>query len=103
MGIVLNEPGSGSDLQSFATSWNSDSQTHPLEALFPNRTQPAKRKRPKNSMQKTNSSFISRVIRHEKIEERWNQRTPGSVFAFVNRNRAFEWLDLSSPTTVRNF
>ncbi|PHH75101.1 hypothetical protein CDD80_2621 [Ophiocordyceps camponoti-rufipedis] len=56
-----------------------------------------KRKKPKNNVTKSNSSFISRVIVNESLS-RWLTDRPGDgVFAFANVNRAFQWLDLSSP------
>ncbi|KAK2074650.1 hypothetical protein P8C59_008842 [Phyllachora maydis] len=58
----------------------------------------AKRKKPKNNMNKSNSSFISRVITHETLNRRLQERLHDGMFAFANINRAFQWLDLSSPT-----
>lgn len=60
----------------------------------------AKRKKPKNNMNKSNSSFISRVITHETLNRRLQERLHDGMFAFANINRAFQWLDLSSPTKV---
>ena len=52
--------------------------------------------KPKNSMTKSNSSFISRVITNENLGKRLQDHTPDGLFAFANVNRAFQWLDLSS-------
>ena len=60
-----------------------------------------KKRKPKNNMTKSNSSFISRVIVHESLTRRLTDRPSDGIFAFVNVNRAFQWLDLSSPTKVR--
>lgn len=60
----------------------------------------AKRKKPKNNITKSNSSFISRVIMHETLAKRLQDRPSEGLFAFANINRAFQWLDLSSPTKV---
>ncbi|KAK0667967.1 WD40-repeat-containing domain protein [Cercophora samala] len=57
-----------------------------------------KRKKPKNNMTKSNSSFISRVINHETLSKKLQDRARDGMFAFANVNRAFQWLDLSSPT-----
>ncbi|KAM7207438.1 WD40 repeat-like protein [Naviculisporaceae sp. PSN 640] len=57
-----------------------------------------KRRKPKNNMAKTNSSFISRVIVHESLNKRLADRPRNGIFAFANINRAFQWLDLSSPS-----
>lgn len=55
-----------------------------------------KRRKPKNNMVKSNSSFVSRVIPHDHLAKRLSERDPGGTFAFVNINRAFQWLDMSS-------
>ncbi|KAK4654868.1 hypothetical protein QC762_406760 [Podospora pseudocomata] len=57
-----------------------------------------KRRKPKNNMTKSNSSFISRVINHETLSKKLQERARDGMFAFANVNRAFQWLDLSSPT-----
>jgi len=61
----------------------------------------AKRRKPKNSLVKSSSTFISRVIPHESLKEKMVEHDPQGVFAFANINRAFVWLDLSSPNKVR--
>ena len=57
-----------------------------------------KRRKPKNSIVKSNSSFISRVLPHEAMSKRIQEHNPEGLFAFANINRAFQWLDLSSTT-----
>ena len=52
--------------------------------------------KPKNSMAKSNSSFISRVITNENLSKRLQDHTPDGLFAFANISRSFQWLDLSS-------
>ncbi|KAI0438235.1 WD40-repeat-containing domain protein [Xylaria telfairii] len=59
---------------------------------------PNKRRKPKNNMTKSNSSFISRVIINESFSKKMADRPNDGIFAFANINRAFQWLDLSSPT-----
>lgn len=61
-----------------------------------------KRRKPKNNMTKSNSSFISRVINHEALAKKLQERSRDGLFAFANVNRAFQWLDLSSPSKVRS-
>ncbi|KAJ9133084.1 WD40 repeat-like protein [Pleurostoma richardsiae] len=56
-----------------------------------------KRRKPKNNMTKSNSSFISRVIVHETLSRRLQDRPNDGLYAFANINRAFQWLDMSSP------
>jgi catabolite repression protein CreC len=55
-----------------------------------------KRKKPKNNIVKSNSSFVSRVIPHDALTKRLGERDSNALFVFANINRAFEWLDLSS-------
>jgi catabolite repression protein CreC len=59
-----------------------------------------KRKKPKNNIAKTNSSFVSRIITHENLTKRLAERKNDDVFAFVNISRAFEWLDMTTPDKV---
>lgn len=61
-----------------------------------------KKKKPKNNMTKSNSSFISRVIVNEGLNRKLTERPSDGVFAFANINRAFQWLDMSSSSKVRN-
>lgn len=61
-----------------------------------------KRRKPKNNIAKSNSSFISRCIVHENLTKRLQERPADGYFAFANINRAFQWLDLSSPQKVRS-
>jgi WD40 repeat protein len=55
-----------------------------------------KKRKPKNNIIKSSSSFVSRVITHEAATKRLSERSPEGLFAFANINRAFQWLDLSS-------
>merc|ERR1712000_190050 len=57
-----------------------------------------KRRKPKNNIVKSNSSFVSRVIPHESLAKKLVERDQGGTFCFANINRAFQWLDLSSST-----
>ncbi|KAJ6788527.1 hypothetical protein PWT90_01641 [Aphanocladium album] len=57
-----------------------------------------KRKKPKNNVTKSNSSFISRVIVNDSLSRRLTDRPADGIFAFANINRAFQWLDMSSAT-----
>lgn len=60
-----------------------------------------KRKKPKQSLVKSNSQFISRVIPHDQLSKRLQEHNPEGIFVFANIDRAFQWLDLSSPTPAR--
>jgi hypothetical protein len=55
-----------------------------------------KKKKPKNSMIKTNSSFVSRVYPADSLGKKLSERDPNGIFAFANINRAFHWMDLST-------
>ncbi|TKA73623.1 hypothetical protein B0A49_02755 [Cryomyces minteri] len=57
---------------------------------------PTKRRKPKSNIVKSNSSYISRVIPHETLTKKLQEHNPEGLFAFVNVNRAMQWLDLSS-------
>ncbi|KAI5464711.1 WD40-repeat-containing domain protein [Mariannaea sp. PMI_226] len=57
-----------------------------------------KKRKPKNNMTKSNSSFISRVIVNESLTRKLTDRPSDGIFAFANINRAFQWLDLSSSS-----
>lgn len=61
----------------------------------------AKKRKPKNNMTKSNSSFISRVIVHETLSKRLQERPSDGLYAFANINRAFQWLDMSSSNKVQ--
>lgn len=88
-----------SDLPVFATNAPAFGQGNTL--LAPVAVKDAsKRKKPKNNMTKSNSSFISRVIVHETLNKRLQDRPSDGLFAFANINRAFQWLDLSSSIKV---
>ena len=56
----------------------------------------SKRRKPKTSLVKSNSSFISRVMTHDSMSKRIQDHDPQGLYAFVSFGRAFEWLDFSS-------
>lgn len=60
-----------------------------------------KRKKPKTNLVKSNSQFISRVIPHDQLSKRLQEHNPEGMYIFANIDRAFQWLDLSSPTPAR--
>ena len=57
----------------------------------------AKRRKPKSSLLKSSSTYISRVMTNEGLNKRIQEHKSEGLFAFANINRAFNWLDLSSP------
>lgn len=57
---------------------------------------PLKKVKPKNNIVKSNSSFVSRVIPHDALQKRLQDRPADGLFCFANINRSFQWLDLSS-------
>jgi catabolite repression protein CreC len=59
----------------------------------------SKKRKPKNNLIKTNSSFVSRVIPHDSLTKKLNEHSPEGVYAFGNVNRSFQWLDLSSVSS----
>ena len=60
-----------------------------------------KRKKPKTSLVKSNSQFISRVIPHDQLSKRLQEHNAEGIFVFANIDRAYQWLDLSSPAPAR--
>jgi catabolite repression protein CreC len=60
----------------------------------------SKRKKPKNNIAKTNSSFISRIITNDNLQKRLSDRKNDDLMAFVNVSRAIEWLDMSTSEKV---
>ena len=60
-----------------------------------------KRKKPKTNLVKSNSQFISRVILHDSLNKRLQEHDSDGVFVFANIDRAYQWLDLSSPSPAR--
>ena len=59
-----------------------------------------KRRKPKASLVKSNSSMIARANPHENLSKRVQDHKPEGYFAFVNNSRSFQWLDLSSTNKV---
>ena len=60
-----------------------------------------KRKKPKTNLVKSNSQFISRVIPHDSLNKRLQEHNSEGMFVFANIDRAYQWLDLSSPAPAR--
>ena len=58
--------------------------------------------KPKNSIVKSNSSYVSRVVPHDTLPKRLSERSADGLFAFANVNRSFVWLDLSSNSKTEN-
>ena len=58
------------------------------------------KKKPKNNIAKSNSSFVSRIIPHEHLARRLLERSSEDLMAFANINRAFNWLDMDSGIKV---
>jgi catabolite repression protein CreC len=59
-----------------------------------------KRRKPKNSVSKSNSTFISRTVEPNDLKKRISSLTSEDVLGFANIGRAFYWLDLSEPKKV---
>ena len=60
-----------------------------------------KRKKPKTNLVKSNSQFISRVIPHDQLSKRLQEHNDEGIYVFANIDRAYQWLDLSSPPPAR--
>ncbi|KAK9456672.1 WD40-repeat-containing domain protein [Dipodascopsis uninucleata] len=57
----------------------------------------SKRRKPKNNIAKSNSSFVSRITPHEHLTKRLSERSSEDVYYFANINRSFNWMDFASP------
>lgn len=79
----------------------------PLAVLIP--TEPAKdlkRKKPKSSLVKNNSSFISKTVSHDSLSKKLNEHAPDELFVWANMGRAFTWFDWTPspvPDTKKEF
>lgn len=60
-----------------------------------------KRRKPKSSLMKSSSTYISRVMVHEGLNKRLQDHNSEGLFIFGNVNRALSWLDLSSPPSTK--
>lgn len=68
----------------------------PLMQTIPNDApKDSKRRKPKNSLTKNSSSYVSRTIVSETLNKRINDRAPDDWFLWVNVGRSFNWIDAS--------
>jgi hypothetical protein len=58
------------------------------------------KKKPKSNIAKSNSSFVSRIISHDNLAKRLQERSSEDLMIFANINRAFNWLDMDSAIKV---
>lgn len=71
----------------------------PLATLIP--TEPSKdikRKKPKSSLVKNNSSFISKTIVHDSLAKKLNEKESEKFLVWANVGRSLCWFDWSLPT-----
>ncbi|KAK9383144.1 WD40-repeat-containing domain protein [Kockiozyma suomiensis] len=64
----------------------------------PSSAKDSKKRKPKNNMAKSNSSFVSRITPHEHLAKRLSERHSEDLYYFANINRSFNWMDYASPT-----
>lgn len=60
-----------------------------------------KRRKPKTNLVKSNSQFIARVNTHDQLQKRLQEHSAQGLFIFANIDRAYQWLDFSSPKSTR--
>jgi WD40 repeat protein len=73
----------------------------PLAVLIPyENSKEAKRRKPKSSLSKNNSSFISKTIVHENIAKKLNEREQEDFFLWTNVGRSFCWFDWSASSAA---
>lgn len=61
---------------------------------------PLKRRKPKSSITKGHSSFISRATPADSLSKRLQERQSDGLYALANITRALYWLDMLSATKV---
>lgn len=98
-GSILNGFGSASYYSRAPGFGDSNPLLHPVVSTKGKKDQ---RLKPKTNMIKSNSSYVSRVISHDQLPKRLAERSPDGLMAFLNVNRAFMWMDLSSETKTEN-
>ena len=69
--------------------------------ILPSGKDSLKRRKPKTNIIKRNSSFVSRVLQHDALPKRLQERNQEGLMVFANINRAFQWLDFSTSNMVR--
>lgn len=60
-----------------------------------------KRKKPKNNITKTNSTFVTKITTHENLTKILANRTGEDIYLFWNTGRTFTWSDLGQKPNVR--
>lgn len=108
-GLLVNS--NGSQEKSVDTSSNNGSTTssgapafgdgNTALSLVPSK-EALKRRKPKNNIVKSSSSFVSRVILHEALVKQLQDRDSSATFIFANVNRAFQWLDTNATTKYQD-
>ncbi|KAK7207948.1 WD40-repeat-containing domain protein [Myxozyma melibiosi] len=63
----------------------------------PSSSKDGKKRKPKNNMAKSNSSFVSRITPHEHLAKRLSERQSEDLYFFANINRSFNWMDFAAP------
>ena len=99
-GSAFKSNGTVASLTSFAPAFGDGNPALAIVINAKDAKDPSKKRKPKNNIVKSNSSFVSRVIPHEGLQKRLNERGSDGIIAFANINRAVQWLDLSSETKV---
>lgn len=61
-----------------------------------------KRKKPKNNIAKTNSTFVSKIATNENLAKILANRMNEDVYIFWNTGRTFTWSDLNQKPNVSN-
>lgn len=60
-----------------------------------------KRRKPKSSLMKSSSTYMSRVMVNDNLNKRLQEHDSEGLFVFGNINRALNWLDLSAPSSSK--
>ncbi|KAF9434461.1 hypothetical protein BGZ76_007983 [Entomortierella beljakovae] len=79
----------GSNINAYATIGPSSASSAGFSAFFG-----GKRKKPKNNIAKTNSTFVAKITTNENLSKILASRVNEDVYLFWNTGRTFSWSDL---------
>ncbi|KAG0169806.1 hypothetical protein DFQ30_003212 [Apophysomyces sp. BC1015] len=82
--------------EDMSSSFGTSSSVGSLSSLFTRSHRHHHPRKPKNSLTKTNSSFVLRIITHDQLAKKLASRTNDDAFLFYNVGTSFVWMDASS-------
>ncbi|KAF7732553.1 hypothetical protein EC973_003300 [Apophysomyces ossiformis] len=82
--------------EEMSSSFGGSNSVGSLSSLFTRTHRHHYPRKPKNSLTKTNSSFVLRIITHDQLAKKLASRTNDDAFLFYNVGTSFVWMDASS-------